>query len=549
MLTTILRTILRNDESECINKQYHNNDINIFRRQMKSQASDTVGDTIAINRQRAERRRELARSVRDIRSRLGAPENRQSTFEHERQHLFADTRINAAFAAPLLALIVAAISSLWVSPQFMGAWFLVTICTHFLMVVISHSYEKAPSDQKVRVVWRRRFTAGDLIYGCSWAMFFLMPERIGSGEGLVIFHFATLLIVIAMNTMQSANLPKCLLASTLPITFVVTFSFLQQSSAVHYTLAAMAIGAQGFFLILGNQLLKNANTMLEYRADKDHLIAELETANSVSDEARRRAEAANLAKSRFLATMSHELRTPLNAILGFSEIMKDEVLGPMTNKNYRSYAEDIHGSGEHLLNLINEILDLSRIEAGRHELHEESIYLHDVVAECGTMMKVRAKAKSIALHHAHQADLPRVWADERAVRQVILNLMSNAVKFTPVGGEVRVNLGPTSDGGQYVSIRDNGPGIPEEEIPTVLEAFGQGSHAIKSAEQGTGLGLSIVQALVSMHDGKFTIKSRLGEGTEVIVSLPPSRNMNYTSEVTNTASAAAGTRNKAARSA
>lgn len=530
MLTTILRTILRNDESLCINTQYHNNDINTLRRPMKSETSDTIDDTIAINRQRALRRRELARSVRDIRSRLGAPENRQSTFEHERQHLFADTRINAAFAAPLLALIVAAISSLWVSPHFMGAWFLVTICTHFLMVVISHSYEKAPSDQKVRVVWRRRFMAGDLIYGCSWAMFFLMPERIGSGEGLVIFHFATLLIVIAMNTMQSANLPKCLLASTLPITFVVTFSFLQQSSAVHYTLAAMAIGAQGFFLILGNQLLKNANTMLEYRADKDHLIAELETANAVSDEARRRAEAANLAKSRFLATMSHELRTPLNAILGFSEIMKDEVLGPMTNKNYRSYAEDIHGSGEHLLNLINEILDLSRIEAGRHELHEESIYLQDVVAECGTMMKVRANAKSITLHHAHQAGLPRVWADERAVRQVILNLMSNAVKFTPVGGEVRVNLGPTSDGGQYVSIRDNGPGIPKEEIPTVLEAFGQGSHAIKSAEQGTGLGLSIVQALISMHDGKFTIRSKPREGTEVIVSLPPSRNMNYSSE-------------------
>ncbi len=395
------------------------------------------------------------------------------------------------------------------------------------MVVISHSYEKAPSDQKVRIVWSRRFIIGDLIYGCSWALFFLMPVASGAGEGLVIFHFAALLIVIAMNTMQSANLPKCLLASTLPITFFVTFSFLQQSSAVHYTLAAMAIGAQGFFLILGNQLLKNANTMLEYRADKDHLIAELETANSMSDEARRRAEAANLAKSRFLATMSHELRTPLNAILGFSEIMKDEVLGSMANKTYRAYAEDIHGSGEHLLNLINEILDLSRIEAGRHELHEEPILLEDVVAECGTMMKVRAKAKSIVLHHAHQSDLPRVWADERALRQVVLNLMSNAVKFTPIGGEVRVNLGPTSDGGQYVSVRDNGPGIPEEEIPTVLEAFGQGSHAIKSAEPGTGLGLSIVQALISMHDGTFKIKSQLGEGTEVTVCLPPSRNMNY----------------------
>ncbi|GAB4511344.1 MAG: HAMP domain-containing sensor histidine kinase [Roseibium sp.] len=499
---------------------------------MGSLASDTGGDRDAINEQRAIRRRQMARSAKGVRSRLGAPEHRHTTFDLERQHLFADTRINAAYAVPLLALIVAAISVLWIDPLFIGAWFAVTLCTHFLMVVTSHSYEKAPSDQKARIYWCRRFTLGDFIYGCSWALFFLMPKTSEAGDGLVIFHFATLLIVVAMNTMQSATLPKCLLASTLPMTLVVTVSFLRQVDPIHYTLAAMAIGAQGFFFILGNQLLKNANTMLEYRADKDHLIVELETANATSDEARRRAEAANLAKSRFLATMSHELRTPLNAILGFSEIMKDEVLGPMDNPTYRSYSEDIHGSGQHLLNLINEILDLSRIEAGRHELHEEPIHLEDVVEECGAMMKVRAKSKSITLHHAHQPDLPRVWADERAIRQVVLNLLSNAVKFTPLGGEVRIMVGPTTDGGQYVSIKDSGPGIPEDEIPTVLEAFGQGSHAIKTAEPGTGLGLSIVQALINMHDGKFTLKSRPGDGTEVIVTLPRARIMNYAPDIT-----------------
>jgi two-component system cell cycle sensor histidine kinase PleC len=237
--------------------------------------------------------------------------------------------------------------------------------------------------------------------------FFLLPRSDSAGDGFVIFHFATLLIVVAMNTMQSATLPRCLLASTLPMTLIVTASFLQQIDPIHYTLAAMAIGAQGFFFILGNQLLKNANTMLEYRAEKDHLIAELETANAMSDEARRRAEAANVAKSRFLATMSHELRTPLNAILGFSEIMKDEVLGPMKNDTYKSYSADIHGSGQHLLNLINEILDLSRIEAGRHELQEESLYLEEVVDECGSMMTVRANAKNIMLHHTLEPDMPR----------------------------------------------------------------------------------------------------------------------------------------------
>ncbi|MEM9634758.1 MAG: HAMP domain-containing sensor histidine kinase [Pseudomonadota bacterium] len=488
-------------------------------------------DNFAINRQRAIRRREMVRFARDARSRLGTPENRYSTFDLERQHLFADTRINAAYAVPLLALIVAVISLLWVNPVLSLAWFLSTLCLHFVMVGISHAYEKAPSDQQARKIWPWRFTAGDLIYGCGWATFPLLPKPIDAGEELVIFQFATLLIVVATNTMQSATLPRCLLASTLPTTLVVTICFLLQGNPIHYTLAAMAIGAQGFFLILGNQLLKNTNTMLEYRADKDHLIAELETANAMSDEARRRAEAANIAKSRFLATMSHELRTPLNAILGFSEIMKDEVLGPMHNKNYKSYAGDIHGSGQHLLNLINEILDLSRIEAGRHELHEEALLLGDIAEECRTMMNVRAKAKSIVLHHSHDGGLPRVWADERALRQVILNLMSNALKFTPVGGEVRITVGRTVEGGQYVSIKDSGPGIPEEEIPTVLEAFGQGSHAIRSAEPGTGLGLSIVQALIGMHDGRFALKSNQGEGTEVTVSLPSSRNMHFSDDV------------------
>jgi two-component system cell cycle sensor histidine kinase PleC len=183
------------------------------------------------------------------------------------------------------------------------------------------------------------------------------------------------------------------------------------------------------------------------------------------------------------------------------------------------------------LNLINEILDLSRIEAGRHELQEESLYLEEVVDECGSMMTVRANAKNIMLHHTLEPDMPRVWADERALRQVVLNLISNAVKFTPVGGEVHIKVGRTSDDGQYVSITDTGPGIPEDEIPTVLEAFGQGSHAIKSAEPGTGLGLSIVQALVGMHDGKFVIKSQLGVGTEAIMSLPRARVMNYSPDV------------------
>jgi two-component system cell cycle sensor histidine kinase PleC len=197
----------------------------------------------------------------------------------------------------------------------------------------------------------------------------------------------------------------------------------------------------------------------------------------------------------------------------------------MGNPTYKGYVTDIHYSGQHLLNLINEILDISRIEAGRYTLNEEAVTLPYIVEECVHMMSLRAQNKGIRIDERYEEGLPKIWADERALRQITLNLLSNAVKFTPSGGLVSVKVGWTAGGGQYVQIKDNGPGIPENEIPIVLSSFGQGSIAIKSAEQGTGLGLNIVQALVKMHGGTFDLKSRLREGTEVIATFPKVRVM------------------------
>jgi len=203
--------------------------------------------------------------------------------------------------------------------------------------------------------------------------------------------------------------------------------------------------------------------------------------------------------------------------------MSTEVMGPLNNPIYKEYTNDIHRSGQHLLNLINEILDLSRIEAGRYDLNEEAISLLEISEDCIGMVQLRAHGKNITISSQFEAGLPSVWADEKSMRQVVLNLLSNAVKFTPQGGEIMVKVGWTAGGGQYLSIKDNGPGIPEEEIPVVLSAFGQGSIAIKSAEQGTGLGLPIVQAILAKHDGQFILKSKLREGTEVIAILPAKR--------------------------
>jgi two-component system cell cycle sensor histidine kinase PleC len=290
-------------------------------------------------------------------------------------------------------------------------------------------------------------------------------------------------------------------------------------------MAVVAVGIHFYFVFLVRSLHRTALSMLDYRAAKESLIEELALAKRASDEARMKAEAANLAKSKFLANMSHELRTPLNAILGFSEMMKDEVLGPMGNASYRSYAADIHESGNHLLKLINEILDLSRIEAGRYELCEKALDFREIVQDSLRFLRLNAQAKSLRLITDFKPDMPAVFADERALRQICLNLISNAIKFTPEEGAVSVRTGVLPSGEAILSIRDNGPGIPEDEIPRVLSAFGQGSLALKLRDCGTGLGLPIVAGLAELHGGRFELSSKIGTGTEATLILPKSRVM------------------------
>jgi two-component system cell cycle sensor histidine kinase PleC len=175
--------------------------------------------------------------------------------------------------------------------------------------------------------------------------------------------------------------------------------------------------------------------------------------------------------------------------------------------------------------LINEILDLSRVEAGRYELNEEPVSLPEIVEDCCRLLAMRAKSRNLTVTEALEPNLPRLWADNRAVRQATLNLLTNAIKFTPHGGSIIVKVGWTRAGGQYVSIHDTGPGIPPEEIPVVLSSFGRGSLAHKNAEEGTGLGLPIVKGLIELHGGQFRLTSKLGEGTEAVVIFSPERVM------------------------
>ena len=280
-------------------------------------------------------------------------------------------------------------------------------------------------------------------------------------------------------------MPSAVYASTIPVAAVVSLHYLLRGQPQDLVLASLTVGAEAYFIMVANRLYLSAVSALDARAQLDSLVGELEQAKAKSDEAARRAEAANLAKSRFLAQMSHELRTPLNAILGFSEVMKSEILGPHSIPTYKEYAGDIHASGEHLLNLINEVLDLSRIEAGRYELNEEAISLAHVAEDCHHLIKLRATNRDIMIHERYEADLPKLWADERAVRQICLNLLSNAIKFTHRGGKVRVAtrlLDPSDADAAGVPlaeiiVEDTGRGIPPESLSRVFDRFYRGDIA------------------------------------------------------------------------
>jgi two-component system, cell cycle sensor histidine kinase PleC len=482
------------------------------------------GDKTAINRERAERRKTVVRTVRAQREKLASLSGTLPAFDYELALTFARNRLSAAFPLPLLAVIVAATASLWIAINNVIFWASIVIAVHIGILAICRKFVEAPDGEAKVTRWTHRFVIAEFIEGVAWTSILIIdPSAIG--PGLEVFQLAAMLIVVSVVTILASTIPAAVVAGTVPATLTLVALYVSRGEFFYVALSVMALGALLFFQMLAGRLYSSTLKVLEHRAEKDLLIAELGTAKSISDESRRRAEESNLAKSRFLATMSHELRTPLNAILGFSEVMKNEVLGPIENANYRGYVEDIHSSGQHLLNLINEILDLSRIEAGRYKLSEEPVNLVHIVRECAHLLQLKSKSKNLTVSEQFEPDMPRVWADERAVRQIVLNLLSNAIKFTPSNGEITIKVGWTAGGGQYISIRDNGPGIPAEEIPIVLSAFGQGSIAIKSAEQSAGLGLPIVQALVNMHDGTFELKSKLREGTEVIACFPHSRVM------------------------
>lgn|GEM_PF-3133421 len=235
------------------------------------------------------------------------------------------------------------------------------------------------------------------------------------------------------------------------------------------------------------------------------------------------AEAAARAKDEFLASVSHELRTPLNAILGFSEVLKNEMFGALGSDRYRSYAGDIFSSGSHLLNIINDILDLSKVAAGKFELVERPFDIGHAIEGCVNLVRERASRNRQKLTADIQPRLPQLYADELRVKQILINLLNNAVKFTPPGGQVWAAARTNDIGGIDIIVGDTGIGIAKEDIPRALSAFGQVESVLNRTHEGTGLGLPLVKALSDLHNAHFNIDSSPGVGTIVTVSFGSER--------------------------
>jgi signal transduction histidine kinase len=240
-------------------------------------------------------------------------------------------------------------------------------------------------------------------------------------------------------------------------------------------------------------------------------------------EARRRAEQQSAAKSEFLAKVSHEVRDPLNAIIGFAEIMMEERFGPVGNDRYRQYLKDIHASSAHIMSLVNDLLDLSKIEAGRLELNFAGVALNDLVQRCVALMQPQANRERIIIRTSFAPKLPQVMADARSLRQIVLNLLSNSIKFTGAGGQVIVSTIRTDTGEVALHVRDTGIGMSDEELSIALEPFGQ--VAARAGSGGTGLGLPLTKVLAEANGAGFRIDSKPSAGTLVEVTFPRERVM------------------------
>jgi two-component system, cell cycle sensor histidine kinase PleC len=436
--------------------------------------------------------------------------------------LFLRNQMNLAPIMPILTLLMGLTALSWVPVSVAMAWLAGTMGCHSLQLYLCNRYFLKPRTRSEQSDWIGMISASEFFQGVFWVvpLFFFWPEAASLHHT---FLLAAVMAVLVVRLLVVANFMPVLVAGTGVMSIGIAMRCAVEAQMIYYSLAGLVIMLEVFFLFVSRQLQDTARDRLIFRAQKDVLLEELRQEKERAEDERRKAEDANRAKSAFLANMSHELRTPLNAILGFSEVLEGELFGPMQNSAYKDYAGDINSSGRYLLTLINDILDLSRIEAGRRDIDEEPTHVADCLQHAKNMLVARSTEKNISVTINTPANLPKLLCDYRSLNQIAINLLNNAVKFTPVDGKVIMTARVLPDGRMAVIISDNGPGIPKNEQQHLLNAFSRGAHATKLAIEGAGLGLPIVKGLMEVHGGSLEISSEPGKGTDIICTYPAAR--------------------------
>ena len=368
----------------------------------------------------------------------------------------------------------------------------------------------------------------------SWLQCFVMIQAFGSfawgllpwlcwEKGNALNHMflaaCTMAVIAGLVVARGSNM-KMYIANLLPLSLMTSARFLTGDSIPDVVMGAVAPFVAFEMWYTGRPLVLRMGEDARLRFKVEDLASELEETRDEALRKRFEAEAANASKTAFLANMSHELRTPLNAILGFSEIISQECFGPVGSERYRDYAGDIHSSGAHLLSLINDLLDVAKIEAGRMDIAPHPLDAARVFDIALKLINTKAREKDQTLAISVEPGAPPLYADERAVKQILINLVSNAVKFTPLGGRIDVIGSRAANGDFQIMVRDNGPGIPRDKLDNIFQPFNQVDNRFDRQAGGTGLGLALVRGLAELHGGRAWMESEFGRGCSVFVSLP-----------------------------
>jgi two-component system cell cycle sensor histidine kinase PleC len=386
----------------------------------------------------------------------------------------------------------------------------------FIAATLLRTYRRDPSNPQR---WLSRMAVFQGQIGACWGLFVWLLWEPGNSLNHVLVVMSVVAVLWASAFSRAMH--KTVYYAGIAPTVVLVFTRLALTSdETTVPLALILVVTLLFAHLLAHGTRRHIEVMLSTKFANDDMTSELRETRDDALRKRFEAEAANASKTTFLANMSHELRTPLNAILGFSDIIASETFGEINNKRYQQYAADINASGAHLLSLINDILDVAKIEAGRMELQPKTLDPKRAIE--AALMVVLARAEDKKQHVSVQlaATGPRIFVDERALKQIVINLMSNAIKFTQRSGSICVSGGFTPDGGYEICVEDNGPGIAPEYLERVFMPFNQIDNRYSRQEGGTGLGLSLVRGLAQLHGGKAWIESEVDAGTRAYVYFP-----------------------------